>query len=758
MKQVFHYRVTPSLPERLKPLMEMAYNLWWCWNPDAIVLFRRFHPVLWEESYYNPIAILGQVSQTHLEKIMKDDAFLAEMDRIFNNFQNYLKRKTWFDKTYQNSNGLVVAYFSAEFGLTECIQTYSGGLGVLSGDHLKGASDLGIPLVGIGLLYQQGYFHQYLNADGWQQELYPENDLYNLPIKQMFDANQQPVVISVEIGDHPVVAQIWKISIGRIQLYLLDCNVEANRPEDRQITAQLYGGDSDMRIRQEILLGIGGVRALKILGINPHVTHMNEGHSAFLSLERIRSLMEEQHLSFAAAREIVLASNVFTTHTPVPAGHDVFHPDLVERYLASYRNRLGLSREEFLGWGRQDPFNHSEHFSMTVLAIRLAAFCNGVSRLHGQVSRELWQDIWPEVPVAEIPITAITNGIHPRTWISRDMVGLLDRYLTPEWEANPGDPEIWVRVADIPDAELWRTHERRRERLVSFARRRLKAQLIARGASKTETYQAEEVLDPEILTLGFGRRFATYKRAMLLFRDPERFQRILTNKERPVQIIIAGKAHPRDNEGKDLIKQIVNIARLPEFRQHVVFLENYDMNISRYMVQGVDVWINVPRRPYEASGTSGMKVCFNGGLNLSILDGWWCEGYQPGNGWAIGRGEEYDNLEQQDEIESLALYKILEEDVVPLFYNRGADQLPRDWIRYMKNSMGQMCPMFNVHRMLSEYTTLFYQQGYLKWQELFANQFEGCNSLSQWRTTIQHAWTNLKILKIVANNSQEFAV
>lgn len=758
MKRLITYRVSQVLPERLLPLQEIAYNLWWCWNPEAIVLFRRIHPELWVNSFYNPAEMLGKIGKFHIEKLLQDDAFLAEMDRVYDHFKQYLVRKTWFDKNCADSKDLSVAYFSAEFGLTECVRTYSGGLGILAGDHLKAASDLGLPLVGVGLLYRHGYFKQYLNIGGWQQEEYPENDFYNMPIKPVLDENRIPMKISVEIGNRSVLAKIWELVVGRVKLFLLDANLDENIKEDREVTAQLYGGDNEMRIRQEILLGIGGVRALRKLGYSPTVTHMNEGHSAFLALERIREIMESDKLPFAAAREIVLATNVFTTHTPVPAGNDVFPPDLVERYISPHRMALGLSREEFLGFGREDPFNHNESFCMTILAMKMAAFCNGVSKLHGKVSRKMWKKIWPEVPLNEIPIESITNGVHPTTWISRDMIGLLDRYLSPNWSENPDDVEIWCRISDVPDAELWRTHERRRERLVAVARRKLKMQFIARGASKSEITRAEEVLDPEILTIGFARRFATYKRAKLLFRDRERIIRILTHKDRPVQILIAGKAHPRDNEGKQLIKDIVDFARQPDVRQHVVFLENYNMNIARYMVQGVDVWLNTPRRPLEASGTSGMKVCFNGGLNLSILDGWWVEGYQHGNGWAIGRGEEYDDIEYQDEVESQALYMMLEEEVVPLFYERGSDGLPRGWIKSMKNSMQQLCPVFNVHRMVTEYNNLFYLNANRKWRELSANQFEGSRMLSNWRSAIHHAWTDLRIVNIVTDGSQEYSV
>ncbi|MBN1352648.1 alpha-glucan family phosphorylase [candidate division KSB1 bacterium] len=758
MKQVRKFRVIPALPDRLKPLQELAYNLWWSWNPDAIILFRRLDRDLWEETYHNPVDLLGKVSQSRLQEKMQDEGFLADMDRIYSKFKSYMTRKTWFERTYPRHERTMFAYFSAEYGLTECIKTYSGGLGVLSGDHLKASSDLGLPLTGIGLLYRQGYFFQYLSADGWQQEHYPENDFHNMPILPVKNENGMQLKIEVEVGDRIVKVQIWKIQVGRVPLYLLDTNIEDNPPDDRVITAQLYGGDSEMRIQQEILLGIGGIRALRALNIEATVTHMNEGHSAFLALERIRYIMQQHSLSFSAAMEVVLASNVFTTHTPVPAGIDVFDHELIEKYIRPHREALGLSREEFLGFGRKDPFNHKEFFCMAVLAIRMAAHCNGVSKLHGKVSQNMWKEIWHEVPLDEIPINAITNGVHPYSWVSREMSGLYERYLGPRWQEDPADQQIWQRVTEIPDAELWRSHERRRERLVAFARKRLRTQLIARGAPKSEVYFADEALDPEVLTIGFARRFATYKRAALLFSDLDRFKQLISNSATPVQFIFAGKAHPRDNEGKELIKKIVSVARMPEFRQHIVFLENYDINIARYLVQGVDVWLNTPRRPYEASGTSGMKVCFNGGLNLSILDGWWCEGYQYGNGWAIGRGEEYVDLKYQDEVEVKATYNILEQEVIPLFYERGTDGLPRGWIKYMKNSMLQLCPVFNVNRMITEYTQKFYMQAHQHWLDLAQDNYIGSQQLSEWRSATKHAWTTVNIVSVDADIAKEYSV
>ncbi len=715
------FTVLPYLPERLQPLHKLAYNLWWCWNPEAIALFRRIDADLFETVEHSPVKLLGATEQARLENLLADDGFLAHMDRVEEAFDAYMNGPTWFDEVFQSkyraaSNGpathssrpqtagkggaavddLRIAYFSAEFGLHESVPVYSGGLGVLSGDHLKSASDLGLPLSGVGLMYREGYFRQYLTVDGWQQERYPENDFFNLPLNPETKKDGTPLLVSVQFPGREVFLRIWRLQVGRVPLYLLDTNIPQNNAEDRTITARLYGGDIDMRIRQEMILGIGGVRALRALGKQPVVCHMNEGHSAFCGLERIRTLIEETGLDFGAAREAVAAGAVFTTHTPVPAGNDVFSPQLVEHYFSSYLPHLKIDRHEFLGLGRQNPDDNNELFGMTVLAIRLANSTNGVSKLHGSVSRKMWKNIWPELPVAEAPITSITNGVHTRSWLSADMIQLFDRYLGVRWEGLIADRPVWKRIETIPDAELWRTHERRRERLVAFARGRLKQQLRHRSAPPAEIARADEILDPEALTIGFARRFATYKRGTLLFRDLERLGAILNLKDRPVQILFSGKAHPRDHGGKELIAEIQHIARRPEFRRRILFLEDYDMNVARYLVQGVDVWLNNPRRPLEASGTSGMKVAANGGLNLSILDGWWCEGYDGDNGWAIGAGEEYSDLTYQDDVESRAIFDLLEQEIVPLFYTRSSDGLPRGWVRKMKRSIATLSPVYNT--------------------------------------------------------------
>ena len=743
--QVFH--VIPSLPAPLEGLRQLAYNLRWAWDHDTIELFRRLDRDLWESTGHNPVLMLGSIDQAELEAAAKDEAFLAHLDRTLKQLDAYLTSpSTWFHRTYGHPGAMLVAYFSAEFGLTECLSVFAGGLGVLAGDHLKGASDLGVPLVAVGLLYQQGYFKQYLNPAAWQQETYEDNDFRNLPLSLELQPDERPLTIQLTYDGRTVTVQIWRVQVGRVNLFLLDTNAAANRPEDRDITDQLYGGDLEMRLKQEILLGIGGHRALEALGLAPTVYHMNEGHSAFLSVEWVRRLMEQQKLSFAEAREVASAGLIFTTHTPVPAGHDYFPPALVNRYLGDYIRRLGLSLQDFLGLGRQHADRQDEEFCMTVLALRMASASNGVSKLHGEVSRSMWKAIWPGVPQDEIPIGHVTNGVHFRSWISAEMNQLYDRYLGPKWREEHADPNLWRRVESIPAEELWRTHERRRERLVAFARRRLHLQLLRRGASQSEIDAAAEVLDPDTLTIGFARRFATYKRAALLLRDIPRLQQILNQPGRPVQIVFAGKAHPRDDAGKALIQQIVKLAEQKEFRRRIVFLEDYDMAVARYLVQGTDIWLNTPLRPQEASGTSGMKVLPNGGLNLSILDGWWDEAWQDAGaqkrfiGWAIGNGESYDNPDYQDQVESSDLYALLERDIVPGFYERSADGLPRRWIAQMKSSISTLCPEFNMQRMVRQYAADFYVTADDKYQQLTANQAARARALAAWTSHVQAHW------------------
>ncbi len=751
VKPVARINVVPDLPPSLMRLRELAYNLRWSWDQETITLFRRLDAELWLKTGQNPVWMLGLIDQERLKAASEDSAFMAHFQRVCDQFDAYMNpTDTWYQRNHAgDATDLQVAYFSMEFGLTESFQNYSGGLGILSGDHLKSTSDLGIPLIGVGLLYQEGYFHQYLNADGFQQESYPFNDFANLPLQLVRDDAGEPIKISVPLPGRELHAIVWRVQVGRIPLYLLDTNITENeRDEDRNLTDRLYGGDRRTRIRQEILMGIGGIRMLEKLGISPNVFHMNEGHSAFLALERIRRLMHEEQLSLDEAREIAGSGMVFTTHTPVPAGLERFGFDLIDEHFTDYYRSMGLSREEFIDLGREQLDGY-QLFSMPVMAERMSGMSNGVAQLHGHVSRQMWQWNYPGVPTDEIPIGAVTNGIHLQTWLSREMGDLFDRYLSPEWRADDSVPEIWRGVYDIPDAELWRTHERRRERLVSFVRKQLRMQMEHRGVSLSEIAAADEVLNPDALTIGFARRFATYKRATLFMRDLERLNAIANDADRPVQFIFAGKAHPHDNPGKDLIREIDRLSRTPEFRNRLVFLEDYDMNIARYMYQGCDVWMNNPRRPKEASGTSGMKVLANGGLNFSILDGWWDEGYDPSVGWAIGNGEEYgpDQWEMQDQIEGEALYTILENDIRTLFYDRGRDGLPRRWIAKMKESMVKLTPYFNTHRMLREYTDIYYVPTYKRAKKL-GNPMTNGKALVEWQNRVFGNWEQVGIGEI----------
>ncbi len=760
--QLDSFQVSPALPEKLQGLREMAYNLLWTWDDDLRAVFRRLDRTLWEQCYQNPVLLLGMISQQRLQELVQDDNFMSFYQRSYERMQEYLQEPTWWDKRYPDKP--LIAYFSAEFGLSESLPIYSGGLGVLSGDHMKGVSDLGVPLVGVGLLYQQGYFRQYLTSDGWQQESYPVNDFYNLPVRPASDAEGKVVKVEVRIAGKPVKVQVWVAQVGRSSLYLLDTNLPENPQEYQDITDQLYGGDHETRIRQEMVLGIGGLRALSALGLKPMVCHMNEGHSAFLSLERVRLIMKDGGLNFWEALEIARAGGVFTTHTPVPAGFDVFAPDIMQKYFGEFAKEAGISWDDFLSLGRGNPKDPNEAFNMAVLALRTSAHANAVSKLHGEVSRKLFQRFFPNLPENEVPIGHVTNGVHIRNWVSREMHQLFDRYLGTEWWQEPGNPATWQPVDDIPDEELWATHERRRERLVAVARRRLVKQLERRGASQAELDRARGVLDTNTLTIGFARRFATYKRANLILRDLDRLKKILLNAQRPVQIIFAGKAHPRDTQGKEVMKAIVQFCQQDETRRHSVFIEDGDLVVARYLVQGVDVWLNNPRRGLEASGTSGMKVVCNGGLNLSVLDGWWVEGYHPEAGWAIGRGEEYADDNYQDYVESNLLYEILEKDVVPTFYDQGPDGLPRRWIAKMKKSMRLLGPTFSTTRMLWEYSEKYYLPAARYYAHMTEGTMQRARDLLNWKNSLRQHWNEVKVEKVEARRDgkakvgEEYAV
>jgi len=688
--------------------------------------------------------MLGTISQQRLQEVAEDEGFIAQMSRAAQQLDDYLKSRAWFRKQ-RGTKQECYAYFSMEFGLAKCLPIYSGGLGVLAGDHLKSASDLGLPLVGVGLLYQEGYFSQYLNADGWQQEHYPINDFYNMPLHLERNADGSELRIEVDYPGRKVVARVWRVQVGTVPLYLLDTNIDINSRYDQDISDRLYGGDKVLRMHQEIMLGIGGVKMLRALGLHITTYHANEGHAAFMSLERMRVLMQEEHLSFDQAKQVVVASSVFTTHTPVPAGFDLFDPNMVMHYVGHYAPIFGLGREQFLALGRQNTGDFSSPFNMAILAIKMSSFVNGVAALHGVVSRHLFKDLWPGLPLSEVPVTSITNGVHARSCVAKSTQELYDRYLGPDWEMTRRDDRFWERVSSIPDEEVWRNHERSRLDLVMFAREWLVKCLRDRGAAQAEIDQAQEVLDPTVLTIGFARRFATYKRASLFLRDVERIKRVLHSKDRPVQFVIAGKSHPEDIPGKELIREIIHFVRDQGMGDSIVFLPNYDIQISRLMVAGCDVWLNTPRRPREASGTSGMKAAMNGVLNLSILDGWWDEADYVRTGWPIGHGEEYQDQKYQDEVEANALYDLIEKEVVPLFYNRDENSIPRGWVGKMKDAIRLNCPRFNTARMVKDYARLAYFPASDRFSIMTENHYEPAKQLARWKKQVFEKWYDIKI-------------
>ena len=758
MKPKREYKVLPKLPAAMESLRSLAYNVVFSWHSEIRDLFMRMDPGLWSEAGHNPVLLLGLISQERLEELVNDPGFMAQLEEVRQQSERYLSSPRQKKSDFLAEESFLVAYLSAEFGLTNCLPIYSGGLGILAGDHVKSASDLNVPLIGLGLLYQGGYFSQYLNADGWQMETYPINDFDNLPVNQVRDHEGHPVRVSVDFKGRPCQVQVWKVDVGRVPLYLLDTNIPENEPDLRQTTAQLYGGDREMRLRQEIVLGIGGIRALHAMGIEPTVVHMNEGHASFSALERINIFRREKGLTFDAAREVVQASTVFTTHTPVPAGNDVFDPELFRAYFEEYSKGLGINIKVLLGYGRVNPRDEAEPFGVTPLALRLSAHSNGVSRLHGKVSRSMWQQVWPHQPVEDIPIDHVTNGIHVPTWISREFSYIFDRYLGPNWAEDPDNKRVWDQVGQIPTTELWRAHCRCREQLISFTRGRLARQFQQRGAQTAEIQRAAEVLNPDALTIGFARRFATYKRATLLFSYPDRLERLINSVDRPVQIVIAGKAHPQDNGGKEFIKAIIHLAQQERFRNKIVFLENYNIHIANMLVSGTDVWLNTPRRPLEACGTSGMKALANGSLNLSVLDGWWDEGYQPEFGWAIGQGEVYADHTYQDEHESQDLYNLLEKEVMPLFYQRGSDGIPRGWVDKMRAGLKTLVPMFNSHRMVLDYMNNYYLPCTKRYTELCTDGMTGANELAKWRSRIMTAWQDVSVVEVRTGGNREALV
>jgi len=733
------FLVRPALPPALNRLSELAYNLLWSWDHSVRSLFRRLDPLLWKECNHNPIQLLGRIPQEKLDKAAADPRFLLIYRKACERHDSYLHAVAPTDSTPQ------IAYFSMEYGLLDCMQIYSGGLGLLSGDQLKAASDGDFALTGVGLLYQRGYFQQYLNPDGWQQERTSLNDFYTLPVRPCLGEWDEEVIVNVTLPTGELFIKVWHIDVGRIKLYLLDTNIAQNKSaEHREITDQLYGGDIQKRIRQEIVLGIGGLRALKKLGVEPSVHHMNEGHSAFLAIERVRLLMQDHGLTFEQALEATRISNVFTTHTSVPAGIDLFDSSLVYEYFQRYCEQVGFPFEKLLALGRKNLQDPAERFSMAVLALKTSAFRNAVSVLHRSVSQEMFQDLWPRLPVDEVPITSVTNGVHSATWINGDLAVLYDQYLQPDWRERLEDAKMWELVHEIPGQELWEMHRKRKRRMVTFVRERSVNSATRRKASGAEIRRLQEVLEPDVFTIGFARRFATYKRATLLFRDVDRLKRLLNNPKMPVQIVIAGKAHPKDQPGKTLIREIVNLSRDPEISKRLIFVEDYGIQVAREMVQGVDLWLNNPRRGEEACGTSGIKASTNGVLNLSVLDGWFDEAYELSGGWAIGDRVPY--AEDQDDIHASTIYSTLENDIVPLFYQGSDQEIPVEWVRRMKTAMANITPRFSCGRMVAEYMSELYQPAHNLWNSLSKENFEAARQKTVWDERMNQAWHLIKFI------------
>src|SRR5262245_35278605 len=691
------------IPQRISRLRELAYNLWWSWHPEAQDLYRQIDPELWEQDYHNPVDFLRDARERRLDAAAADEAYLRQYDRVLADFDRYMSAgDTWFAQAYPDKKQETIAYFSAEFGLHESLPIYSGGLGVLAGDHAKEASDLGLPFVAVGFLYPQGYFRQLLDHSGWQEAIYSKLDFADVAASPALTPEGREVVVEVELPGRTIYAKVYRIQVGRIPLFLMDTDIHPNSPQDRQLSARLYGGDQEMRVAQEIVLGIGGVRALRQLGVTPTVWHMNEGHSAFLVLELARELVQKG-MPFAEAMQQIQSESVFTTHTPLPAGNDAFPLPLIEKYFWQYWSQLGLSRDEFVNVAMQQQ-NWGPTFAMTVLALKSSDRHNGVSKLHGHVARGMWQWLYGDKSQDDVPITSITNGVHTATWLAPQMRRLFEAYMGEDWEDRLDDVEMWQKIHEIPDEVLWQTRQRLKRLLVDFARDRTRARHIRLST----TPAVWPVLDENAFTIGFARRFATYKRATLLFKDIDRLKAILNRWDRPVQIIFAGKAHPADDPGKLFIQQVYQMSQQPGFLGRILFIEEYDMCVARALVQGVDVWLNTPRRPYEASGTSGQKASLNGAPNVSILDGWWPEAYNGKNGWAIGEEREYANLDEQDWNDSQHLYGLLENDVLPMFYDRGSDGVPHDWLKWSKEAIATVAPVFSTRRMVKEYTTRLY--------------------------------------------------
>ena len=745
-------KVNPQLPEKIEDLGKISNNLWWSWNTEFLKIFKEIDIDLWERCDKNPVKFLKLVDQEKLENAAKDDKIIKLYEENVNNFNSYMQSKnTWFNKTYPNNKNDLIAYFSAEYGLDETVPIYSGGLGILSGDHLKSASDLGIPLVAIGLLYKNGYFHQVIDRHGSQQNVYKDIELDDMPVTPLKTVNDDDLIISIELNNKPLYIKVWKINVGRVSLYLLDTDIPENAEENRDITLKLYGGDQEMRIKQEIVLGVGGVNVLKQLGYKPTVYHMNEGHSSFLVLELARQLIDEKKISFNIAKDIVTAKTVFTTHTPVPAGNDIFPVELVEKYFDGYWEKLGITKEEFLKLGMKPKEQDKTHFNMGILALKIAGKKNGVSKLHGEVSRELFSEVWPEISPKESPITYVTNGIHTCSWLAPNLKHLYNQYLEAYWQDKIYDDKVWEKINSIPDEKLWKAHQERKEKLLDLAKKNLTARFKNSGMHYEEIKEITSKINPNALTIGFARRFATYKRATLIFKDLERITEILNDEERPVQLIFAGKAHPRDIEGQNLIRRIHEISIMPQFKGKILLLENYNIGIARYLVSGVDVWLNNPRRPMEASGTSGEKASVNGVVNFSVQDGWWAEGYNTKNGWPIGTKDEYDSYEEQDIADSESIYNILENKIIPAYYKKDKNGISKEWLEYMKNSIISTGGKYSTSRMLVDYT----KKLYMPLCDLSNKYYNDLGTVTEFNEIKQNLYTNWEDIEITQENNYD---
>lgn len=758
--------VKPQLPERISKLHEIAHNFWWSWNSYALRLYDYIDSTLFAKVGKNPVKFLSRINQKRLLEVANDNEFLKDYDLIVDNFNNYLNAgNTYFHRNFPNHSKDIIAYFSAEYGLDEIMPIYAGGLGILSGDHLKSASDLGIPFVGIGLLYKQGYFNQLINKDGSELFDYSEFNIEDLPISPVLDESGNELIISISFPGRIVYLKIWKVSVGRVSLYLMDSDIDLNAPTDKQLTLKLYGGNQDMRISQEIILGIGGMKLLQVLNIEPTIYHMNEGHSSFVALEVIKKYMVEKEIPFDAAKKMASNCTIFTTHTPVPAGNDIFPVDLVDRYFSTYYPELGLSRSDFLNLGTKKENAFADGFNMAVLALKIAGVKNGVSKLHGEVSRSLFSDLWPETAANEIPIDYVTNGVHTCTWLAPTLKELYNAYMRPFWQEQTFDADIWNDIDTIPDNELWNAHMVQKNKLGNLIRKNIKAQKMRHGASIEELNDIDKMFNPNALTIGFARRFATYKRADLIFKDLERITQILNDPLKPVQLVFAGKPHPADIQGQELVQRIYEISEMPQFKGKVFILENYNMFIARYLISGVDVWLNNPRRPLEASGTSGEKAGVNGVINFSILDGWWYEGYNGSNGWAIGDDTEYTNYELQDNADSQSIYNILENEIIPLYYSKDStsakeilkdeEKVNRAWIKKMKESIKTVGGVYNTGRMLVDYLNKLYIP---QMDRILAlkDHVDSVKEYLEWEQNVKSKWSMIKITP--SSNLEELCV